>query len=73
MKHKEYWDDLFKKMDELVIELNKSDLDETSRSIKLKEFLLFNFVDDRRHKLKCSKEFKRGREYEKKKQDKLRH
>ena len=71
MTHKEYWDGLFKEMDELIIELNRTDLDEVSRSIKLKEFLLFNFVDDRRHKLKLAKEFKRGREFENKKLTKL--
>ena len=71
MTHKEYWDGLFKEMDELIIELNRTDLDEVSRSIKLKEFLLFNFVDDRRHKLKLTKEFKIGREFENKKLTKL--
>ena len=70
MKHKEYWDGLFKEMDDLVIILNKQELSEVERNTKLKEFLLYNFVDDRRHKLKCAKEFKRGREFERKKQNK---
>jgi len=67
MKRKEYYEDLLKQIDELIVELNRPDLDKVNRSIKLKEFLLYNFVDDRRHKIKCSKEFRRGREFERKK------
>jgi hypothetical protein len=67
MKHKEYWDNLFKEIDNLILQLNRSDLDEVSRNIKLKEFLIVNFIDKRQHKIKCAKEFKRGREFERNK------